>query len=73
MADIIKAQSTGQRQQFIWKNEIVKELISNIENFQALSLKASISSETDKHKKRSYRKNYAKNIRGLGKMSFSKL
>ena len=73
MVEIIKMQSTGQRQQFTWKNEIVKDLISNIENFQTLRLKASISSETDKHKKRSYRKNYAKNIRGLGKMSFTKL
>ena len=72
MTEIIKMQSTGERQQFTWKNETVNDLISNIENFQVLSLKVSISSETEKHNKRSYRKIYAKNMRGLGKMSFSK-
>ena len=31
-------QSTGERQQFTWTNKVVDGLISNIENFKALSL-----------------------------------
>ena len=33
MAEAIKMQSTGEKQQFTWTNKMVDELISTLENF----------------------------------------
>lgn len=71
-AQAIKVQNTGEKQQFTWTNKLVDDSISSLENFKALrSLKESISTETDKHDKRHYRKNYVKHMKILGQRSFS--
>ena len=36
MAETIKLQSTGEKLEFTWKNEMVDDLISSLEHFNAL-------------------------------------
>ena len=61
LAEAIKMLSTGEKQQFKFTNKLVDDLISRLQNFKAFnSFKASTSTETEKHNKQYYEKNFVK-------------
>ena len=68
VAEPIKMQSAGEKQQFKRTNKMVDDyLISSLENFKALlDFKGKyFDIEKEKQNKLNYRKNYVKNVRVL--------